>query len=175
MTWLVLLTCSAARLPPPRPALLPPPPARHRSAGRYDLQRNFNAAQISLHSQQCMIADLKASLRDCAAQLLKTTPGYACSRFNLRQLVSADRIIPRGMGGAAAAHDSSMHDSPSEGLKKEELPSSKRTGTKLVTTVHAMMYKQERTERTEPTSPPASDAIDTNSDGEESFHSGSES
>ena len=102
---------------------------------------------------------------------------YACSKFNLRQLVSADKIIPRGMGGAAA-RGSSMHGSPNTGVKKEAA-SGKRAGSKAGPAVHAMVYQQERAEHTERTSPPASDAIDDaiddNSDGEDSFHSGSES
>ena len=101
---------------------------------------------------------------------------YACSKFNLRQLVSADKIIPRGMGGAAA-RGSSMHGSPNTGVKKEAA-SGKRAGSKAGPAVHAMVYKQ-GAEHTERTSPPASDAIDDaiddNSDGEDSFHSGSES
>ena len=79
---------------------------------RYDLQRNYNAAQIQLHSQQRMIADLKESLRAASTQILKIKPNYTCVKFDLQQLVTADKIIPQGMDGAE------IRASQFEGFKK---------------------------------------------------------
>ena len=87
---------------------------------RYDLQRNYNAAQISLHSQQRMIADLKESLRAASTLLLKTDPHYACAKFDLQQLVACDKIIPQGMDGAE------IQASQLEGFKKLPLKMSPR-------------------------------------------------
>jgi len=105
---------------------------------RYDLQRNYNAAQISLHSQQRMIADLKESLRAASTQILKSNPNYTCGKFDLQQLVTADKIIPQGMDGAE------IRASQFEGFKKLPLKMAPRfdhisTGSGSGSAAHSRM------------------------------------
>lgn len=63
----------------------------------YDLQRNYNAAKISLSSQQRMIQELRDSLRSAATALYEHAPDYKCSKFDLRALVDQQKLIPNGM------------------------------------------------------------------------------
>lgn len=63
----------------------------------YDLQRNYNAAQLTLTSQQRMIEDLKESLSNASMNLLKHDPHYVCDKFDLNSLVRERKLIPKGM------------------------------------------------------------------------------